>query len=52
VQLGTWTGKAETWSLPIQDFGDESIDEAAVMVQGGTVEKPSAVFGAAAAALR
>jgi hypothetical protein len=51
VKLGTWNGKAQTFTVPIQDFGDESIDEAAVMVQGGTVEKPSAVFGAAVAAI-
>jgi hypothetical protein len=51
VKLGTWNGKTETWSLPIQDFGDEGIDEAAVMVQGGTVEKPSAIYGAAVAAI-
>jgi hypothetical protein len=51
VKLGTWNGKTETWSLPIQDFGDEGIDEAAVMVQSGTVEKPSAIYGAAVAAI-
>ena len=52
VKLGSWNGKAETFTLPIQEFDDESIDEAAVMVQGGTVEKPSAMFGAAVAAIR
>jgi hypothetical protein len=51
VKLGTWNGKSETWNVPIQDFGDEGIDEAAVMVQGGTVDKPSAVYGAAVAAI-
>jgi hypothetical protein len=51
VKLGTWNGKAETFTVPIRDLSDESIDEAAVMVQGGTVEKPSAVFGAAVAAI-
>jgi len=49
VKLGIWTGKAETWSVPLQEFGDEGIDEAAVMVQGGTVDKPSAMYGAAVA---
>jgi hypothetical protein len=47
VKLGTWTGKAESWSVPLQEFGDEGVDEAAVMVQGGTVDKPSAMYGAA-----
>jgi hypothetical protein len=51
VKLGTWNGKSETWNVPIQDFGDEGIDEAAVMVQGGTVDKPSAMYGAAVAAI-
>jgi hypothetical protein len=51
VKLGTWNGKAETFAVPIEDFGDDSIDEAAVMVQGGTIEKPSAMFGAAVAAI-
>jgi hypothetical protein len=47
VKLGTWTGKAESWSVPLEEFADEGIDEAAVMVQGGTVDKPSAMYGAA-----
>jgi hypothetical protein len=51
VKLGTWNGKSETWNVPIQDFGDEGIDAAAVMVQGGTVDKPSAMYGAAVAAI-
>jgi hypothetical protein len=51
VKLGAWTGKSETWSVPIHDLGDQGIDEAAVMVQSGTVDKPSAMFGAAIAAI-
>jgi hypothetical protein len=51
VRLGTWNGKGETWNMPIQDFGDEGIDEAAVLVQSGTIEKPSAMYGAAVTAL-
>jgi hypothetical protein len=50
VKLGTWTGKAETWNMPTQDF-EEGVDEAAVMVQSGTVDKPSAMYGAAVTAL-
>jgi hypothetical protein len=48
VKLGTWNGKSESWSLPLQEF-DEGIDEAAVMVQSGTVDKPSQMYGAAVA---
>jgi hypothetical protein len=51
VKLGGWTGKADSWSIPIQDFARDGIDEAAVMVQTGTVEKPNAMLGAAIAAL-
>jgi hypothetical protein len=50
VKLGTWNGSSETFSLPIHEF-DEGIDEAAVMVQSGTVDKPSQMYGAAVATL-
>jgi hypothetical protein len=49
IKLGAWSGKDETWNVPIRDFGDEGIDEAAVIVQSGTVDKPSAMYGAAVA---
>jgi|HubBroStandDraft_6_1064221.scaffolds.fasta_scaffold288339_2 hypothetical protein len=52
IKLGNWTGKAESWDVPIGDFDDEGIDEAAVLVQGGTVDKPSAMYGAASATIR
>ncbi len=51
VKLGNWSGQGETWNVPLQEFGDEGIDEAAVMVQAGTVDKPSAVYGAALATI-
>jgi hypothetical protein len=51
VKLGTWNGKAETWNVPIQEFNEQGIDEAAVMVQGGTADKPSHMYGAAVAAI-
>jgi hypothetical protein len=37
--------------VPLEEFGDQGIDEAAVMVQGGTVDKPSAMYGAAVAVI-
>jgi hypothetical protein len=49
VKLGTWNGNAETWNVPIQEFND--IDAAAVMVQSGTVDKPSQMYGAGVAAI-
>jgi hypothetical protein len=51
VKLGTWTGQGETWDLPLSDLDDEGLDEAAVLVQSGTVEKPSAMYGAAVTTL-
>jgi hypothetical protein len=51
VKLGTWNGKSETWNVPIQEFNEQGIDEAAVMVQGGTADKPSHMYGAAVAAI-
>ena len=50
IKLGAWNGKAKTWSVPIHELGD-GVDEAAVMVQSGTVEKPKAMLGGTLAAL-
>jgi hypothetical protein len=47
VKLGTWNGKDEVFEMPVHDLDDGGLEEAAVMVQGGTVEKPSAIYGAA-----
>jgi hypothetical protein len=47
VKLGTWAGKGEVWTVPVRDLDSEGIDEAAVMVQTGTVDKPSMMLGAA-----
>ena len=52
VKLGDWTGKANSWSLPLQELSGDGIDSAAVLVQGGTVEKPRALLGAALAELK
>ncbi len=57
VKLGTWTGKAETFSLPLSqlpdaDFALKNIDELAVIVQSGSAAKPGLMLGAATVALR
>src|SRR6266576_1910404 len=39
VKLGDWTGKANSWSIPVQTLKGANIDEAAVLVPSGTVEK-------------
>jgi hypothetical protein len=51
LRLEGWNGKAHTWTVPIGDFGGEGIDSAAVMVQAGTAERPSAILGAGMAAV-
>lgn len=56
IKLGDWSGKASSWSIPMQalkgDGKGEGIDEAAVLVQSGTKEKPKAILGAALAAIQ
>ena len=51
VKLGTWNGSSATFEPADPRIGDEGIDEAAVMVQGGTVDKPRPMYGAAVATL-
>ena len=51
VRLGTWAGRGETWSLPVHDFDDDGLEELAVLVQGGTADKPAAIYGAAVTAI-
>src|SRR5713101_5890075 len=52
VKLGDWTGKANSWSIPVQTLKGANIDEAAVLVQSGTSDKPKAILGATLAAIR
>jgi hypothetical protein len=42
----------KTWSLPLDQVDGDGVDKAAVLVQGGTVEKPGLIFGAAMASIR
>jgi hypothetical protein len=51
IKLGDWTGKANSWSIPMQTLKGDGIDEAVVLVQSGTTEKPKAILGATLAAL-
>jgi hypothetical protein len=51
VKLGTWSGKAETWSLPIADIKSDDVDSVAVLVQTGKSGAPGAMLGAATATL-
>jgi len=56
VKLGDWSGKAETFSLPMAeladaDFSMRDIDRVAVIVQSGVAAKPGLILGAASASL-
>lgn len=57
VKLGVWSGKAETFSLPLSElpnanFSLKDIDELAVLVQSGVAAKPGLMLGAATVALK
>jgi hypothetical protein len=52
IKLGTWSGKDETWTMPIGDLGSSGADALAVLVQNGTPDKPGAMIGAALAAIQ
>jgi len=57
VRLGNWSGKAQTFSIPVAElqnpnFALTDIDEISVLVQSGVAAKPGAILGAAKASLR
>ena len=57
VKLGDWSGKAETFSVPVADlpnadFSLQDIDRVSVIVQSGGTAKPGLMLGAATASLR
>jgi hypothetical protein len=51
VKLGDWPGHARSFSVPVQAIAGEGIDEAAVLMQVGSPERPQTILGAAVAAL-
>ena len=56
VKLGDWSGKAETFSIPVADlpnadFSLRDIDRVTVIVQSGVAAKPGLMLGAATAEL-
>jgi hypothetical protein len=52
VKLGTWTGKGETFTVPIDAIRSDGIDAVAVILQSGSSDKPGAMLGASLASLR
>jgi hypothetical protein len=51
VKLGVWTGKAESWSIPLTDVTTEGVDAVAVVLQSGKAATPGPMLGAAMASL-
>ena len=51
IKLGDWTGKAETFNVPVKDVQTAGADAAAVMVQSGVASAPKMMLGAAQTAL-
>ncbi len=52
MKLGEWTGKAETFTVPLASFQNGEIDSAAVVVQSGVASAPKVMLGAAQTGLR
>jgi hypothetical protein len=52
IKLGDWTGAAASYSVPIAEIQDGSIDSAAVLVQTGVASAPKLMLGAAQMAIR
>jgi len=52
VKLGTWSGKNETFTVPVDAIKSAGVDAVAVIVQSGSSEKPGAMLGASLASLR
>jgi len=46
-KLGTWTGTAGAWTVPIKDVQSDGVDEVVVIVQSGSADRPGSILGAA-----
>ena len=51
IRLGAWTGKSESFSVPVDAIKSKGVDAVAVIVQGGSADKPGMMLGASLAAL-
>jgi hypothetical protein len=46
VKLGTWSGKSETFTVPVDAIKSNGIDTIAVILQDGSADRPGAMMGA------
>ena len=47
LKVGDWTGKAGSWSVPMENIARDGVDAAVVYVQDGNHDKPGPMLGAA-----
>jgi len=47
LKVGDWTGKAGSWSVPLENIKSEGVDAAVVYVQDGNRDRPGPMLGAA-----
>jgi len=52
IKLGDWTGTNRVFAIPVAQIESTGADSVAVLLQGGTPERPGLMLGAAAATLR
>jgi hypothetical protein len=52
VQLGKWSGDAQTYNLSIREFQNGEIDSLAVIIQNGSNGSPGVMLGASSAMLQ
>jgi hypothetical protein len=46
IKLGTWSGKSETFTVPIDAIKGDNVDAVAVILQTGSAAQPGAIIGA------
>jgi len=51
VKLGSWNGKSESFTIPIDAIKFDGVDAVAIILQSGSFEKPGAIMGASLAPL-
>ena len=51
VKLGSWNGKSENFTVPIDAIKFVGVDAVAVILQSGSFEKPGAIMGASLTSL-
>ncbi len=51
IKLGNWSGKSETFSVPIDAIKSDGVDAVAVILQNGSAAQPGAIIGASLTSL-